>query len=258
MIVVDGVDGSGKGVQTRRLIRSLENAGLPVILTREPGGSPAAEEIRELLVNGEPEKWDDMTELLLMYAARRAHMRDTVWPALAAGKWVVSDRHADSSRAFQGIAGELGLELVEALHRLAIGDFEPALVVILDLPNPPRSSAPARAAAAKTASSARARITTPGCADAFLQIAASDRRRYQVIDAGQSMDRVSDDIVDAGQPAFRARTAGRAGCRIMPGIPAICPWQAPLLEHALGVEGRRTPAACGLIDNASHGRIRRR
>jgi dTMP kinase len=115
MIVIDGVDGSGKGVQSRRLLRSFEEAGMPAILTREPGGSPAAEEIRRLLVNGEPEKWDDMTELLLMYAARRAHLRDTVWPALEAGQWVISDRYADSSRAFQGIAGNLGIESQQAI-----------------------------------------------------------------------------------------------------------------------------------------------
>ena len=92
MIVIDGVDGSGKGVQSQRLLQALIDAGETAVLTREPGGSPAAEQIRELLVRGEPEKWDAMTELLLMYAARRSHLRDTIWPALAAGNWVVSDR----------------------------------------------------------------------------------------------------------------------------------------------------------------------
>lgn len=195
MIVVDGVDGAGKGVQTRRLIRSLEDAGLPAILTREPGGSPAAEEIRDLLVNGEPEKWDDMTELLLMYAARRAHMRDTVWPALAAGKWVVSDRHADSSRAFQGIAGELGLDLVEALHRLAIGDFQPALVIILDLSETAALQRTRERGGGEDRFERKGEAYHARVRDAFLEIAARDTRRYQVVDAGQSMDRVSDDIV---------------------------------------------------------------
>ena len=134
MIVIDGIDGSGKGVQSRRLLQSFIDGGFEAILTREPGGSVAAEDIRQLLVKGEPEKWDAMTELMLMYAARRAHLRDTNWPALDAGKWVISDRYADSSRAFQGIAGDLGLALVEQVHRLVVGDFEPALVIILDLP----------------------------------------------------------------------------------------------------------------------------
>jgi dTMP kinase len=195
MIVVDGVDGAGKGVQTRRLIRSLENAGLPVILTREPGGSPAAEEIRELLVNGDPEKWDDMTELLLMYAARRAHMRDTVWPALAAGKWVVSDRHADSSRAFQGIAGELGLELVEALHSLVLGDFQPELVIILDLSESTALERTRNRGGGEDRFERKGEAYHARVRNAFLEIAARDSRRYQVIDAGKSMDRVSEDIV---------------------------------------------------------------
>ena len=134
MIVIDGVDGSGKGVQTRKLLQAFIEAGEPAILTREPGGSPAAEDIRELLVKGEPEKWDSMTELLLMYAARRSHLRDTVWPALESGNWVISDRFADSSRAFQGIAGNLGLDTVENIHQIVVGDFKPALVLSLDIP----------------------------------------------------------------------------------------------------------------------------
>lgn len=134
MLVIDGVDGAGKGVQSRRLLQSFKNAGLETILTREPGGSASAEDIRNLLVKGDPDKWDSMTELLLMYAARRTHLRDTIWPALQAHKWVISDRFADSSRAFQGIAGDLGLDLVENIHRLVVGDFTPGLVLILDIP----------------------------------------------------------------------------------------------------------------------------
>ncbi len=197
MIVVDGVDGSGKGVQTRRLLQSLTDADQAAILTREPGGSPAAEDIRALLVNGEPEKWDDMTELLLMYAARRAHLRDTLWPALDAGLWVISDRYADSSRAFQGIAGNLGLDTVEQLHSIVAGDFEPALVLILDIPESIALERARRRGGGedrfeKKGASYHARVR-----DAFRQIAATDSRRYRIIDAEQSMDRVSEDIVTA-------------------------------------------------------------
>jgi len=196
MIVIDGVDGAGKGVQSRRLLQSLKDAGLSTILTREPGGSASAEDIRSLLVTGEPEKWDSMTELLLMYAARRAHLRDTVWPALAAGKWVISDRYADSSRAFQGIAGNLGLETVEQIHRITVGDFEPELVLILDLSE---SIALQRAQDRggsedrfeKKGANYHARVR-----EAFLQIAASESSRYHVIDADQSMDQVSQQIVE--------------------------------------------------------------
>lgn len=202
MIVIDGVDGSGKGVQTQRLLQAFTDAGEPAILTREPGGSAAAEEIRALLVTGEPEKWDSMTELLLMYAARRSHLRDTIWPALEAGKWVISDRFADSSRAFQGIAGNLGLDTVENIHRTVVGDFAPELVVILDIPE---SLALARARDRgdredrfeKKGADYHARVR-----NAFLEIAASDTRQYAIVDADQSMDQVNRDIVEIVNARF--------------------------------------------------------
>ncbi len=196
MIVIDGVDGSGKGVQTRRLHQAMLQAGLDCILTREPGGSPAAEDIRALLVNGDPQKWDSMTELLLMVAARRAHLRDTVWPALEQGRWVISDRFADSSRAFQGIAGELGLEVVEQMHQLSIGNFTPQLVLILDIDE---TVALARALARGEGED---RFEKKG-ADyhrkvraAFRHIAQSNTERYRLIDASGDIEQVSAQIID--------------------------------------------------------------
>lgn len=132
-IVLEGVDGAGKGVQSRMLLKAMQAAGIDVILTREPGGSPGAEEIRRLIVEGDVGRWDDMTELLLIYAARRSHLVETIWPALQRGTWVISDRFADSSRAFQGVAGNLGLDTVEAVHKEVVGDFSPDLTLILDL-----------------------------------------------------------------------------------------------------------------------------
>jgi len=197
MIVIDGVDGAGKGVQSRRLLMSLENAGLDAILTREPGGSPAAEDIRKLLVEGDPEKWDSMTELLLMYASRRTHLRDTIWPAIEADRWVISDRFADSSRAFQGIAGELGLDLVENIHQLVVGSFQPGLVLILDLPE---SIALQRAASRgdnedrfeKKGSDYHSKVR-----QAFREIALSNPQKYSLIDANQTIDHVSQQILEA-------------------------------------------------------------
>lgn len=194
MIVIDGVDGSGKGVQTRLLHEALSTISNQVLLTREPGGSPAAEDIRKLLVEGEPEKWDSMTELLLMYAARRSHLVDTIWPMLEQGGWVISDRYADSSRAFQGIAGSLGLELVEKIHREVVGDFEPELVLILDIPE---SIALQRALGRggkedrfeKKGNEYHAKVR-----QAFLQIAASNPGKYHVINANQSISAVTQEI----------------------------------------------------------------
>lgn len=133
LIVFEGVDGAGKGVQSRALEKAMREAGYPVKLTREPGGSPSAELIRQLIVEGAVDRWDDISELLLIYAARRSHLQETILPALASGTWVISDRFADSSRAFQGIAGGLGLPLVEQVHQLVVGDFRPSLTLILDL-----------------------------------------------------------------------------------------------------------------------------
>lgn len=194
MIVIDGVDGSGKGVQTRLLHEALSVISDQVLLTREPGGSPAAEDIRKLLVEGEPEKWDSMTELLLMYAARRSHLVDTIWPMLKQGGWVISDRYADSSRAFQGIAGSLGLDLVETIHREVVGTFEPELVLILDIPE---SIALQRALGRggkedrfeKKGNEYHAKVR-----QAFLQIAASNPNKYHVIDANQSITAVTQAI----------------------------------------------------------------
>jgi len=196
MIVVDGIDGSGKGVQSRRLLQSFVTAGESAILTREPGGSAAAEEIRRLLVRGDPGKWDDMTELLLMYAARRAHLRDTVWPALDAGQWVISDRYADSSRAFQGIAGNLGLDTVESIHRLVVDDFEPALVLILDLPVALALERTRERGDDENRFEQKGEEYHVRVREAFRLIAASNPVRYRLIDAAGSMDEVSADIVD--------------------------------------------------------------
>jgi dTMP kinase len=132
-IAIEGVDGAGKGVQSRILRDALLAAGIDVLLTREPGGSPGAEEIRQLLVQGETDKWGAIEELLLIYAARRNHLTQTIWPALAQGRWVISDRFADSSRAFQGFAGGLGLPAVDVIHEFVVGNFTPDLTLVLDL-----------------------------------------------------------------------------------------------------------------------------
>jgi dTMP kinase len=132
-IAIEGVDGAGKGVQSRLLHAALLTAGVDVLLTREPGGSPGAEDIRNLLVKGSVDKWDAMTELLLIYAARRSHLVQTIWPALEQGRWVISDRFADSSRAFQGFAGGLGLPNIENIHQQVVGSFAPDLTFVLDL-----------------------------------------------------------------------------------------------------------------------------
>ncbi len=131
-ITFEGIDGSGKSTQARRLAETLRAAGHAVVLTREPGGSPGAEEIRRLVLEGDPDRWSAQTEILLFTAARRDHLERTIEPALAAGKIVICDRFVDSTRMYQGLSrGDLRA-LVDTLHDLMIGR-EPDLTLLIDL-----------------------------------------------------------------------------------------------------------------------------
>ena len=133
-ISVEGGEGAGKSTQVPRLVAALESAGIRTLATREPGGSPGAEAIRRLLLEGEGERWDGLAETLLLVAARRDHVAKLIEPSLARGVWVVSDRFADSTLAYQGYGRGLPLADLAMLHRFALGDFAPDLTLILDLP----------------------------------------------------------------------------------------------------------------------------
>jgi dTMP kinase len=131
-LTFEGIDGSGKSTQSRLLAGHLETAGHQVVLTREPGGSPGAEDIRRLLVEGEPGRWSAETEILLFTAARRDHLERLITPALEAGKIVICDRFADSTRVYQGATrGDLRA-IVDTLHAQMIGR-EPDLTLIIDM-----------------------------------------------------------------------------------------------------------------------------
>ncbi|HEY0961178.1 MAG TPA: dTMP kinase [Pseudomonadales bacterium] len=196
-IAIEGVDGAGKGVQSRLLRDELEGSGVNVLLTREPGGSPGAEEIRNLLVQGAADRWDAMTELLLIYAARRDHLAKTIMPALQQGRWVISDRFADSSRAFQGIAGGLGLAAVDAVHTQVVGTFAPDLTIVLDI-DPEQSLARTVARGGR-----EDRFEKKGLEyqqqvrSAFLQLAQRSPRTHVLIDAGRSVGEVAHDVLRA-------------------------------------------------------------
>lgn len=134
-ISFEGADGAGKSTQARLLAEKLRADGYEVTLTREPGGSPGAEEIRKLLVEGDPARWSAQTEILLFNAARRDHLERTIAPALAAGHIVISDRFADSTRVYQGVARAELRGVVDKLHALMIGT-EPDLTLVIDLDAP--------------------------------------------------------------------------------------------------------------------------
>jgi dTMP kinase len=172
----------------------LRAAGLDIVETREPGGSPGAEEIRGLLLGGSVERWDDVTEALLMYAARRDHLARKVWPALARGQWVLCDRFEDSTRAYQGAGSGLDRTVIEALGTVARDAFRPDLTLILDLPVPLGRAR----AAARRGPDDRFEQRDDGFHErvrqGFLAVAAAEPDRCTVIDASQPLDAVADAI----------------------------------------------------------------
>ena len=133
-ITFEGGEGGGKSTQTRLLQDALASNGIESILTREPGGSVGAEEIRELIVTGSSDRWDPLTELCLLYAARRDHWLKVIKPKLEHGIWVISDRFADSSIVYQGYAGDIDIDTVLNIHNVVLGEVWPDLTIVLDLP----------------------------------------------------------------------------------------------------------------------------
>ena len=192
-ITLEGGEGGGKSTQVFRLADRLRRTGLQVVATREPGGAEGAEIIRKLLVSGDPGRWDAMTELLLHFAARRDHLRRTIWPAIERGHWVVSDRFADSTMAYQGYGHGLGRAAVDSVYRLVVGDFKPDLTLILDLPV-------AEGLGRADARGGDNRYERMDLAfherlrQGFLEIARSEPGRCVVIDASRPVDAVTEEI----------------------------------------------------------------
>ena len=195
-ITLEGGEGAGKTTQIRLLADALIGWGKRVVLTREPGGSPGAEEIRGLLVSGETGRWGPVTEALLHTAARRDHLERTVWPALEAGHWVICDRFFDSTMAYQGYGLGLGRDLVTTLQATALGDFRPDLTLILDLPV---EEGLARAAARRGGEDRYERMDVAfhhRLRDGFLDIAAREPERCVVVDADHPVEAVQAAILD--------------------------------------------------------------
>ncbi len=184
---LEGIDGSGKSTQARRLAETLRREGRDVVLTREPGGSPGAEDIRALVLQGDPDRWSPETELLLFTAARRDHLERTILPALARGAVVICDRFADSTRVYQGVTrGDLRAK-VDALQALMIGR-DPDLTLLIDIP--PETGL----ARAKSRQTAEERFEDMGLAmqrqmrAAYLDLAAAYPARIRVIDGDTDPD----------------------------------------------------------------------
>ena len=195
-ISLEGGEGAGKSTQLKALAAALRERGIDVVETREPGGSEGAERIRELLLSGDDDRWNPRAEALLFAAARADHVDKVIRPALEAGSWVVSDRFLDSSLAYQGGAGDLGIEQVRAINAFGIGEDFPDRTLILAL----------------TEGGARARARDNEVSDriggrpenyhqkvdlAFRLIAAEEPGRVRIIDASGAPDEVTDRLLDA-------------------------------------------------------------
>jgi dTMP kinase len=190
-ITLEGGEGAGKSTQVTRLKSWIEARGHTVVATREPGGAPGAEMVRKLLVEGPVERWDGTTEALLHFAARRDHLRSTVWPALKRGAWVISDRFADSTMAYQGYGHGADRKMLGELYDMAVGEFRPDLTLILDLPV---EKGLARAAARRGKETRYESLPVDfheRVRAGFLDIAAADPERCVVIDAAPDIDTIA-------------------------------------------------------------------
>jgi dTMP kinase len=195
-VSLEGIDGSGKSTQARRLAEWLRARGRDPVLTREPGGAPGAEEIRRLLVEGDPDRWSPETEILLFTAARRDHLERTIRPALAAGRDVITDRFADSTRVYQGATrGDLR-GLVDDIHARVIG-IEPDLTLILDMEP---EVALSRGLARRSGEDRFEEFGLPfqeKLRDGFRALAAEAPGRCVLIDASQDADSIAGVVAEA-------------------------------------------------------------
>jgi dTMP kinase len=198
-IVFEGGEGAGKSTQVQRLAEALRARGEDVVTTREPGGAPGAEAIRGLLVSGDAARWTPETEALLINAARADHLARTIRPALAKGQWVICDRFADSTMAYQGYGMGLDRAWLETLRKRVAGDTEPGLTLVFDLP----VEVGLGRAVASQRYEKMGRAFHDKLRAAFREIASSkDGRKRVVIDAGKDIDDVARQVLHAVTSAY--------------------------------------------------------
>jgi len=197
-ISVEGIEGVGKSTNIDVLVSHLENAGYEVLTTREPGGTPLAEDIRHLLMHRGDEPIPEIAELLMMFAARSLNVNNNIRPALKAGIWVVCDRFTDSSKAYQSAGRGLPMEAVDQLAEWVHGDLWPDLTILLDAPvdvgmaRAGNRSKPDRIEREENAFFARVR-------ECYLQLAAEEPKRFAVVDTTRELAAVQADVIALAQ-----------------------------------------------------------
>lgn len=193
-ITFEGGEGTGKSTQVKLLSDALVGVGVDVVTTREPGGAPGAEEIRNLLVNGAVNRWTPISEALLNYAARAEHLDKTVYPALEQGQWVISDRFADSTMAYQGYGHGIERVTLRKLYDAVLGDFRPDLTIVFDLD---LKTGLKRAGARGDGEDRYERMGHDfheRLRQGFLEIAREESARCAVVDASRTIESISKDI----------------------------------------------------------------
>lgn len=195
-ITLEGGEGVGKSTQAGRLAAAVRAYGHEVVETREPGGSPGAEAIRDLLLGGEAERWSVEAEALLFAAARADHLTRTILPALEAGRWVICDRFVDSSIAYQGAAGGLGEDAIRQLHAIGSRGFYPDRTLLLQLADGD-SRARARDGSASDRIGGRESPYHQQVVSSFTALAQNEPTRFRLIDAEGSADQVTARLVAA-------------------------------------------------------------
>jgi dTMP kinase len=195
LITFEGGEGAGKSTQIERLAAALRAAKIDVLVTREPGGTPGAELIRQLLVEGPPDRWLPLTEALLLHAARHDHVIRCIAPGLAAGRWLLCDRFMDSTRVYQGVAGGVGEAAIERLHATIFGDLRPDLTVILDVPVD-IGLARRRAASGDQRFEQMTDEFHERVREGFLALARAEPGRCVLVDAARPIEAIAADVRD--------------------------------------------------------------
>jgi dTMP kinase len=213
-ITLEGGEGAGKSTQAQRLAEHLQSVGLSVLLTREPGGSPGAEIIRHVLLSGAAKPLGAETEAVLFAAAREDHVKCAIEPALAAGKWVVCDRFADSTRVYQGALGKVDARFIRGLERISIGDLTPDITLVLDLPVDEglKRLVERRGEAKPDRFEAEDPKFHKRLRDAYLALARQEPERCVVIDANRSIRKIAKEIwsvVESRLDPAAAKAAGK-------------------------------------------------
>ena len=193
-ITLEGGEGAGKSTQILVIKDYLQTLGNDVVVTREPGGTSEGQEIRNLLVSGDKDKWSSLSETLLILADRAAHLERVIRPALAEGKYVVCDRFFDSTRAYQGVAGGLGLDVIHNLQQPVLGTTLPDITLLLDI-DPEKGLRRAQERGGELRFESKTLAYHRTLRNAFLDFAAQEPDRIFVIDADRDVEAVSADIL---------------------------------------------------------------